>query len=312
MIVLENEGYDTTFGPSSKAPYLSQTLPPQGVLLSQYYGTGHVSLDNYLAMLSGQAATNETRGDCQIFADFNLTGITPDGQAIGSGCVYPATIKTLPDQLHAIGKSWRGYMEDMGNDPARESATCGHPVLNGADHTQSPESPSAAVPAGDQYATRHNPFVYFHSIVDSPSCNANVVNLNQLPADLKTESQTPNFVFITPNLCNDGHDAPCVTGAPGGLNSADLFLRKWVPAIMNSPAYQRGGLIVITFDEGGLTVKPNPAGGYIVSAAGETCCTEKPGPNIGVFPQSSQLGPYTLTYQGMGGDRTGTVLISSR
>src|SRR4030081_1274252 len=43
VIVLENEGYDVTFGPASKAPYLSQTLVSQGALLSQYYGTGHVS-----------------------------------------------------------------------------------------------------------------------------------------------------------------------------------------------------------------------------------------------------------------------------
>jgi hypothetical protein len=53
VIVLENEGYDTTFGPNSKAPYLSQTLTEQGVLLPQYYGTGHASLDNYIAMISG-------------------------------------------------------------------------------------------------------------------------------------------------------------------------------------------------------------------------------------------------------------------
>ena len=70
VIVLENEGYDVTFGPNSKAPYLSQTLPTQGVLLTQYYGTGHVSLDNYIAMLSGQAATPQTRNDCTTYADY--------------------------------------------------------------------------------------------------------------------------------------------------------------------------------------------------------------------------------------------------
>ena len=107
VIVLENEGFDVTFGPNSKAPFLSKTLTSKGVLLNQYFGTGHASLDNYIAMISGQAATPETRNDCQTFADFILTGITPDGQAIGSGCVYPSVIKTLPDQLHAIGKTWR-------------------------------------------------------------------------------------------------------------------------------------------------------------------------------------------------------------
>jgi len=61
VIVLENEGFDTTFGTAAQqnpaTQYLSQTLPGQGVLLSQYYGTGHVSLDNYIAMISGQSST---------------------------------------------------------------------------------------------------------------------------------------------------------------------------------------------------------------------------------------------------------------
>jgi hypothetical protein len=310
VIVLENEGFDTTFGPQSKAPYLSQTLTKAGVLLTQYYGTGHASLDNYIAMISGQASTPETRNDCQTYADFAMTGITPDGQAVGHGCVYPDVIKTLPDQLDAVGKTWRAYMGDMGNDTTRESPTCGHPILNTLDHTQSAEAPSGSVPLGDAYAARHNPFVYFHSIIDSSRCDANVVNLNRLSRDLNSEWTTPDFVFITPNLCDDGHDGPCVNGQPGGLVSADAFLRKWVPAIMASPAYKKDGLIVINFDEGGLSVVPNPNGGFLINAPGLFCCNEQPGPNLAPFPQSSTIGPYTLAFQSYGGDRTGAVLLS--
>ena len=310
VIVLENEGFDVTFGPNSKAPFLSQTLPSRGVLLNQYYGTGHVSLDNYIAMLSGQAATPQTRDDCQIYQDFALTGVTPDGQAISSGCVYPASIKALPDQLNAVGKTWRAYAEDMGNDPNREAATCGHPALNTADLTQVSEAPSAAVPLGDQYASRHNPFVYFHSIIDSPDCGSHVVNLNLLPQDLLRESTTPNFVFITPNLCNDGHDAPCKTGQPGGLVSADAFLQKWIPMITNSAAYQRDGLIVINFDEGGLTTQVISTG-ISIFAPGLFCCNEQPGPNLAPFPQTTNITPtVALTFQSYGGDRTGAVLLS--
>ena len=312
VIVLENEGFDVTFGPNSKAPFLSKTLTSQGVLLNQYFGTGHVSLDNYIAMLSGQAATPDTRNDCQVYADFALTGTTPDGQAVGSGCVYPASVKTLPNQLDAVGKTWRGYMEDMGNDPAREAASCGHPALNTKDLTQAAEAPSASVPLGDQYATRHNPFVYFHSIIDSAACGENVVNLTRLPQDLRSEDSTPNFVFITPNLCNDGHDAPCKNGQPGGLVSADLFLQKWIPLIQSTKAYQHDGLIIITFDEGGLTAGPNPNGpGIVVSAPGQFCCNEQPGPNLAPFPQSTNIAPgVALAFQSYGGDRTGAVLLS--
>jgi hypothetical protein len=310
LIVLENEGFEQTFGPDSPAPYLARALTRQGVLLSHYFGVSHNSLGNYLAMLSGQATTPETRDDCEMFADFVSTGTTADGQAIGRGCVYPASVRTLADQLSAKHLRWRAYLEDMGNDPARESATCGHPPLNGKDPTQRAEKPSASVVLGDQYAARHNPFVYFHSIIDSPRCKSDVVNLTRLARDLATEQRTPNFVFIAPNLCNDGHDAPCVDGQPGGLTSADRFLQEWVPRILASPAYQRDGLLVITFDEGDAIETVAANGTQLVTYPGKTCCNEQPGPNLAAFPQTSSGPGYRVVYQDFGGERIGAVLLS--
>ncbi|MFM0465060.1 alkaline phosphatase family protein, partial [Paraburkholderia sediminicola] len=311
VITLENENYATTFGANSKAPYLSQTLASQGAMVQQYYGTGHVSLDNYISMLSGQAPTPETDNDCITYQDYNLTGTTPDGQAIGSGCVYPASIKTLPDQLTAAGLTWKGYEGDMGNDPTREAATCGHPTLNTTDLTQSAEAPSAAVPLGDQYATRHNPFMYFHSIIDSPNCGQNVVNLNKLTTDLQSISTTANFNLITPNLCDDGHDSPCVNGQPGGLVSANTFLQKWVPIITASPAFQQDGLLIINFDESSYATVTQSASGENLIFAGATCCSQQPGPNLAAFPQTSSLAykglTINLTKQSFGGDQTGAV-----
>ena len=170
LITLENKNYSDTFGRGSKAPYLAKKLRAKGALLPQYYGTGHSSLDNYIAMMGGQANNPQTSSDCRIYADFEQTGTAPDGQAVGQGCVYPASVKTLANQLMAAGLTWKGYMEDMGNDPARESSTCGHPALNAPDLTEEAEGPSAAVPLGDMYATRHDPFMYFHSIIDLPEC----------------------------------------------------------------------------------------------------------------------------------------------
>ena len=310
VIVLENEGYSATFGPSSKAPYLGHELAAKGVLLSQYFGTAHFSLGNYIAMISGQAGTQETRDDCERFADFVLEGVTSNDIAIGHGCVYPQRVKTLADQLTAKGLSWRAYMEDMGNDPARETATCGHPPIDAQDPTQSAEAPSAAVPAGDQYAVRHNPFVYFHSIIDSPTCRRNVVNLAQLARDLARPRRVANFSFISPNLCHDGHDEPCKSGEPGGLASADAFLRVWVPRILASAAYREDGILLITFDEGDTPSVPDGKGGYRIDAMGESCCGQQPGPNLGPFPQHQQDGEYTETFASFGGDRTGAVLLS--
>ncbi len=328
VITLENKNYGDTFGTSTQDPYLTGTLKPMGALLTHYFGTGHVSLDNYISMISGQSSSLQTESDCASYNDFELTGVTSDGQAVGDGCVYPDNIKTLPDQLNAAGYTWRGYMEDMGNDPARESSTCGHVALNAKDVTQTPEAPSSTVPAGDQYAGRHNPFIYFHSIVDSPDCATNVVNLSQLDADLASVKTTPNFVFVTPNLCDDGHDGDgtgaagkgCVDGRPGGLTTTDAFLKLWVPKILASPAYQQDGLLIINFDESSTastTQSTDPTTGVTTLTAtfdGDSCCNEPIGPNVTRPSTQTFVVSPTLTADlvttGLGGDQTGAVLIS--
>ena len=280
VIVLENEPYQTTFGEQSPAPFLAHELAKQGALLDQYFGIGHYSLPNYLAMISGQAPNAATQADCRVYSEFNrfTPGLDAHGQALGVGCIYPADVKTLAEQLDVATLSWKGYMEDMGADPARESAGCGHSAIGATDYTN-----SAA--AKDQYADKHNPFVYFHSIIDDPVyCGQHAVNLDHLVNDLQDVRTTPNFAFITPNLCNDGHDAPCKNGEPGGLISADAFLRVWVPRILASPAFRQDGLLVITFDEG---------------TDAQACCNEQSLPG---GPAPGQFGP--------GGGRIGAVLLS--
>lgn len=304
VIEFENEGFDTTFGANSPATYLNGTLRKQGELLQNYYAIGHVSLDNYLAQVSGQSPNQDTSADCltngAVFS--NVTPGTPDpnqtlnpGQVDGQGCVYPASVKTIASQLDAKYPpnrkshvaAWRAYEQDMGNTPSRDGGKtdptggtdCAHPSIGAVNTTN-------AATAADQYAARHNPFVWFHSVIDSTAlCDANVVPLGTLSAngkplpsghlarDLKSEKTTPRFGFITPNLCNDGHDATCAGpnstgGNVGGLTAADQFLRAWMPLILHSPAYKHGDLlVVITFDEG------------VGTNANASCCGERAGPN---------------------------------
>ncbi|MEY2473849.1 MAG: hypothetical protein QOK28_3178, partial [Actinomycetota bacterium] len=280
VITLENEAADTSFGPASPAHYLNNTLRKIGVFVEQYYGTGHASLDNYVSMVSGQGANPVTQGDCPYFINVVPGTIGLDGQAYGVGCVYPAAVQTIADQLEAKGLTWKGYMQDMGKDPSREAATCAHPAFNTADNTE-------AATAKDNYATRHNPFMYFHSIIDEPSCQTHVVPLTPLASDLASVATTPNFSFITPSLCEDGHDAPCADGRPGGLVSADAFLATWVPKIMASPAYADGGMIIVNFDESD-------------SSDASACCGEQPNPGGSPMPGIG----------GQGGGRTGAVIVS--
>jgi hypothetical protein len=291
-----------------------------GELIENYYGTGHVSTDNYIAQVSGQAPNLVTSSDCVTsitslagtFDDVTPGTLDPDqtrypGQVDGQGCVMPPSVQTIGGQLDAayprsIATDWRDYAGDMGNDPARDGGTpdplggtdCAHPVqVNGAgaDNTNNAEGPNATgsqvkSAISDQYANRHNPFIYFHSVIDNQRlCDTHVVPLGTASAgaggstifsghlanDLAGPSTTPRFAFITPNLCDDGHDATCAGtntagGTTGGLVAADDFLRTWVPLILHSPAYRSGHmLVVVTFDEGSATN----------TAAGDN---EQPGP----------------------------------
>jgi hypothetical protein len=300
VIVLENEDYAATFGDPSADPYLAQTLPSEGALLTDYYAIGHESADNYIALASGQPPNLETQLDCPWFADFLGAGTLAGGVETGIGCVYPATVASIATQLSAEGRSWKAYEQDMGNDPGREAAACGHPPVNAFDDTLFATS-------GDGYATRHDPFAYFHAVIDDQAyCDAHIVALGSpggampaaalpgetgLATDLRWEATTPVFSFITPNLCADGHDYPCINQASGAsaLADVDTFLQTWVPLITQSPAYRDGGLLEITFDE-----SDGP------TADDSACCGEAPGPDSLFAP--GIFGP--------GGGRVGAVLLS--
>jgi phosphatidylinositol-3-phosphatase len=312
IVILENQAYAQSFGPGSPAHYL-KSLQQQGASVPNYYGISHMSLGNYLALISGQAPNQDTNFDCEVFSEFVSTGTTADGQAIGKGCVYPARVRTITNQLETAHLRWKAYMEDMGNNPQRESTRCAHPRIGSPDNTE-------GATVGDQYATRHNPFVYFHAIIDTPSCAMNVVSLTELARDLRTAESTPNYVFITPNLCHDGHDgggsARCVNGEPGGLVSADAFLQTLVPQILNSPAYRRDGLLIITFDEADIAGDYESQGSAAGVAGGvaAACCNEPPGPNIAAYdPSPGYRSPTGMNGPGLvgpGGGRIGAVLLS--
>ena len=286
IVVLENGNAGSTFGPNTEIPYLASTLASKGAYVPNYYATGHLSLDNYISMVSGQAPNGQTQADCQFFTDFLPGTSTSDGQFVGQGCVYPAGVQNIATQLEGAGFTWRGYMQDMANAAPAQPATCRHPGIGAHDTTQTAS-------ATDQYAARHNPFVYFHSIIDFPTCQANDVDLNRLAPDLAAKATTPNYAFITPDLCNDGHDEPCADGQPGGMVQANTFLQGLIPQILASPAYRDRGLLIVTFDE----AEGEPGAGADASA----CCNEQPGPNT-----PNPGGPVP----GPGGGRIGAVMLS--
>jgi hypothetical protein len=296
LIILENKSYDASFTGLNRNTYLWQTLPRQGVLLKNYYGTGHFSQDNYLSLVSGQATESDTQDDCPSYNHFaghvDLSGSLktnpnygqmtsaagPNAAPGANGCVYPAAVPTLFNQLDKSHVSWKGYAQDLNNpDPAGTAPhsagtnVCGAPFAQPGTAGSTTQPNPGSADATDQYVPKHFPFPWFESILGSGDCSAkHITNLfsqnDGLVHDLKHESTTPAFSWITPDNCSDAHDAVChgnnLSGgfanpttpkAPvnftGGLYAADLFLAHVVPEIEASRAFKDGGLIDITFDE---------------------------------------------------------------
>jgi hypothetical protein len=122
--------------------------------------------------------------------------------------------QNIVDQLEAAGVSWKAYLEDA---PA--------PCFRGA--------------AAGGYAKKHNPFIYYDDVASSLARCRRLVGFGQLAADLR-DGRLPTFAWITPNMCDDGHDC--------GVSVADRFLARTLPALVHELGPH--GFLVLTWDEG--------------------------------------------------------------
>ena len=125
--------------------------------------------------------------------------------------------RNIVDQLEANGISWRAYMQSMPS-----------PCYKGSSAGTSP----------NDYAKKHNPFMYFNDVRRDAARCKKIVPFTQFRGDLKRG--LPRFAWITPNECNDMHSCPVATG--------DAWLKAWVPRII--PALGPNGVVMILFDEG--------------------------------------------------------------
>jgi hypothetical protein len=136
-------------------------------------------------------------------------------QGVTSDCTECHTgARNIVDQLEAAGISWKAYMEDQPT-----------PCFTGS--------------GAGGYAKKHNPFIYYDDIAGNPRRCGRLVGFGQLAADLR-RGRLPTYVWITPNLCDDGHDC----GVAGG----DRFLARTLPAVVRELGPH--GFLVLTWDEG--------------------------------------------------------------
>jgi hypothetical protein len=154
-------------------------------------------------------------------------GVTSDGE------LRSLAACNLVDQLEQQGISWKAYMEGQPR-PCWKDAGVGN------------------------YVKRHNPFMYFDSIRDSPQRCAKVVPFDEFSQDLAA-GRLPQFVFITPDLTHDMHGAdkkddrywPAFLSRNRGLIAAgDRWLKTRVyNPLVGSSAWRDDTRLVVTFDE---------------------------------------------------------------
>lgn len=213
------------------APYIN-TLADRYGLAENYYGVTHPSMPNYIASIAG-----------------DNFGIQDDED----GNVVNLDRTTLVDQIEGAHKSWAAYLEALPEDKtASFGPTVGQDVVK-------------------LYAKKHNPFVLFDNIKNDPQRMAKVKDYDtSFAADL-AKKNVPNFVWISPDQCNDMHggvslavtgrpETPCpYSSAKNDANDvalkqkADAFVHKTVSTIMHSPAWTQGSAIFIVTDENDYT-----------------------------------------------------------
>ena len=165
------------------------------------------------------------------------SGSTHDITSDCTSCQVSAT--NLVDQLEAAHVSWRAYLEGF------------------------PGHCFAGAGAGE-YAKKHAPFLYYSDVARSPSRCRNLVGFRALASDLRHD-QLPQFIWITPNLCDDMHDCSVATG--------DRFLARTVPPLLRELGPH--GFLILTWDEGNAS---STAGCCSRAAAGGRIATIVAGP----------------------------------
>ena len=273
VIMMENHGTNQIIGNTADAPFINQ-LAHRYSLAANYHGVTHPSLPNYLSAISGDfqgiwddckagmtitcgpeefvvGAGDATDPTSSVYTDPKspLFGakppqLTPAQVASSSSTAHWFAGQTIVDRLESKGMSWKAYMQSL---PFTGSDVEYFPSVGGTTYKL--------------YAQKHNPFMYFSNIRNSASRLVNIVPLPQLDYDLAT-NHLPNFVWISPDQCNDMHGVSNGTplGFPacsypasgldhGAIRLGDAFLQQTVTKIMSSQAWSKNSILVIVWDE---------------------------------------------------------------
>jgi len=210
VVVEENQNYADVIGNTKDMPYLN-TLATRYGLATNYYANAHPSINNYFFLTAGRMGT-----------------IPP--WILDLSDLYPLDVEgnNIASVLADNGKTWKAYAENI---------------------------PRVGYIGDDRlpYVKRHNPFAYFDNVRGNASQRKNIVPFDEFKRDLQNDT-LPDYSFIAPNVYNDGHDNPLThkmasCGEHAALQDVDAWLKNNMNPLIDSPTFERGGLLIIVFDE---------------------------------------------------------------
>ena len=112
------------------------------------------------------------------------------------------------------------------------------------------------------------PFLVFSDVVGNAQQSANIVPFTQFATDLNggapgTLGNLPNYTFIVPDAYDDRKAAiltetSCTTER---IADADAWIQSNIGPLLQMPAFQQSGLLIITWDEGETSDTSNGLGG---------------------------------------------------
>jgi hypothetical protein len=265
-IMMENHSRTEIVG-NAEAPYIT-TLASQYGQATSYYGVTHPSSPNYLAAISGDF--QGVWDDCKAGPEVTCAPeefVTNSGDGTDSDLLTPAQVanassiphwfsgQNIVDELEESGKTWVAYMESI---PAVGDTSEFWPYAQATD--AGPEGGLDLSNPYKLYAQKHDPFMYFEDIRTNANRMNKIVPFTTFATDMTNPaSKIPNFVWISPNQCNDMHGISTASAMaleiPGcdvdatDITIGDNFVKSTVTAIQASPAWADGAAIVIVFDE---------------------------------------------------------------
>jgi len=220
VIVMENTDADQIYDRKDIAPYINNELIP-----------------NYARAMNFADPLPQLKSEPHYI--WMEAGTNKLGNKVFDTDALPSATNSTPSSDHLVARikasntfTWMTYQQGI------DAHTGECPIAN---HLK--------------YAARHNPFVFFHDVSGNPPnkdekvCKEHTKPYSAFAADL-TANKMANYVFITPDLCNDmhGHDDLCPGDRTKQISAGDTWLSQELPRIIDW-AKNNSGVIFIVWDE---------------------------------------------------------------